>query len=310
METYTIYKLFKEPADLWPGLFLESGKLSWETLKKLVDNHIPSFLNKKRDRINIWLPAIICYCRCNKFYKIQCNKKEFQEERNFQVTIFTNNKICCKCSNEQIPQLRGTNRDNMKELLKYKSASQISDNFFNEPVDKSKNKALKGYFPKATLNVVAKEMRDEDVKDRNHIIDVIKRFQDQSLPNVAEVSVYKNKEDRNKFRMILVVKNQLEILANWLKQRKQNNFKRIHLDATGKITMKIFESELLHHVLVIGIPKADDQSVCNLVRPSMCAVLAGTVPVFDALSRVPDIDHLSRFFKNFKICMQDCNFSL
>ena len=153
METYTIYKLLKEPVDSWPGFFLENEKLSWETLKKLVENHIPSFLNKKRDRTNKWLPAIICYCRCTKFYKIQCNKKEFQEERSFQVTIFTNNKISCKCSNEHIPQLRGANRDNMKELLKYKSASQISENFFNEPVDKSEDKALKGYFPTATLNV-------------------------------------------------------------------------------------------------------------------------------------------------------------
>ena len=108
-------------------------------------------------------------------------------------------------------------------------------------------------------------MRDEDVKDRDHIIDVIKRFQDQSLSNLAEVSVYKNKEGQNKFRMILIDKNQLEILANWLKQKKHNNFKRIHLDATGKITMKIFESELLHHVMIIGMPKADGQDVCNLV---------------------------------------------
>lgn len=54
--------------------------------------------------------------------------------------------------------------------------------------------------------------------------------------------------------MILMSNGAIQAAGAFLMDKKSQPFKRLLLDATGKVTAPIYEQLLLHHVLLAPIP--------------------------------------------------------
>lgn len=105
---------------------------------------------------------------------------------------------------------------------------------------------------------------DEDLDKKDAINDVILRFRTKQLNNIAEVALYTT-DKGERFRMILTTDQAIETLKRYLMNKDIQPFKRLLLDATGKITAPVHgSSALLHHVLLAPIQKQEGDEECWL----------------------------------------------
>lgn len=88
-------------------------------------------------------------------------------------------------------------------------------------------------------------MRAEKDLHKNDVGDLILRCQSRELKSVVYLQVIP------KFSVILCGSDQLEILGEEL----QKGPVRLFLDATGNVTRKVKDSELLHHVLALTLKR-------------------------------------------------------
>lgn len=107
------------------------------------------------------------------------------------------------------------------------------------------------------------ETRSASDLDIDPVADIVKRFQAGTTKNIAEVHLYKIADDK-RFRIILTTEHANDVLKEFLMDKDRQPFKRLLLDATGKVTAPINGRAVLHHVLLVPIPKSDKEQ-CFLV---------------------------------------------
>ena len=115
----------------------------------------------------------------------------------------------------------------------------------------------------ATYQKIAQEMRAEHDLHSDDVTDIILRFRAKQMNNLAEVSLYEH-ENLQCFRAILTNDRMIGVLEKYLKDKERGPFKRLLLDATGKITAPVNNKAMLHHVLLAPYPKVDSPE-CYLV---------------------------------------------
>lgn len=234
---------------------LEGARLHCHQQKRTAK---PESLSKKLNKTH-W---IIFYCECKKEFKIEYTlpitedgltvvvKKPIQEE--------------CECATlpPRLEPICGAARTELKKKLTLAPASEVCKQIYDKP---RKPGDLEGVVPLTTAHKAAQEKRAEHDLAVDPVTDVQMRRRQGKLSNLAEVSDYRSETDKKpRFRMILTTDGLINVTEKFLKDR-QLTFKRLLLDATGKITKKVNEDhELLHHVLLAPIPKKDSDE-CYLV---------------------------------------------
>jgi hypothetical protein len=213
---------------------------------------------KRHEKSNKQL-NIILYCNtCNKFYKLQSFIKDLKDDSCMKFLVKSPSEIVCLCPSKTL-QIRGPDRDALKEKLKHQTPSQIYSQAFTKPLTEDCPPPPQ----LGTIHKALSELRERDDLHDDTITDALLRFRTKQLNNIQEVSVYTSSEGE-RFRMILTSDHANKVLEKFLLDKDNHPFKRLLLDATGKITAPINEKDVLHHVLLIAIPKFDSEK-CFLV---------------------------------------------
>lgn len=197
-------------------------------------------------------------CGCNKRYKLEFSNTAIEVMH--CIAVSSPDDRLCICA-PTTPQLRADDRKAVKEQLKLKTPTQLRRELFSQPLSQNSP-------PPITFNslkMVLHEMRsDEDLDKKDAINDVILRFRTKQLNNIAEVALYTT-DKGERFRMILTTDHAIETLKRYLMNKDIQPFKRLLLDATGKITAPVHgSSALLHHVLLAPIQKQEGDEECWL----------------------------------------------
>ena len=194
---------------------------------------------------------------CNTRFKLTY-KKPTEKGQEVVVSVFTNREwgeeTCC---DELLqPQFRGEIRNEIKKKLETKSVQHQKREMaaaakpdeaipHQKQLENMKHEMRKGY----------------DLHD-NPKVDLVMRMAKNEYPCLREVSFYKNEEDVESFRVILLWDEAIDLLEQYIKN-PEPRLKRLLLDATGKVTEKLHAKASLHHVLLLPYPK--DNGVCFLV---------------------------------------------
>lgn len=200
----------------------------------------------------------IMYCSiCKKEFKLTYSTQEAEKGNELDVKVFAKDNNICNCRVKM--QARGEDRAAIGKKLEFQTPSQVRRDFFAQPI------GLTQPVPPslAVIKKVAQECRRRGELDQDPILDVVKRYQSDELSNIIEVSVYTLKKIKH-FRMILTSDNANRVLEKYLLDNDRMPFKRLLLDATGKVTAPVFGKPLLHHVLLAPIQK-NESEVCFLV---------------------------------------------
>lgn len=206
--------------------------------------------------------SIIAKCGCDKRYRLDYVLPE--TDLDVTVTVMREEGPPCDCASKspKLAQIRGSRRKALGEVLMVQPTKEICAAVFDKKKDKGD---IEGVIQAATAWKVAQEARSSQDHDKHDdLADIQKHFLKQTIDHMAEVSVYKNKSDEQCFRMIMTSQELIAVLEKYLKDITRHPFKRVLLDATGKITRKVFEKQLLHHVLLVAYPKKDSDE-CYLV---------------------------------------------
>lgn len=198
------------------------------------------------------------YCSiCKKDFKLTYSTQEAEKGNELNVKVFAKDNDICNCRAKI--QIRGDDRVAMGKKLEFQTPFQVRRDFFTQPV------GITQPVPPSLLAIkkVAQEGRRRDELDQDPILDVMKRYQSDQLSNVIEISVYTLKKIKH-FRMILTSDHANLVLERFLLNKDRMPFKRLLLDATGKVTAPVFGKPLLHHVLLAPIQK-NRSEVCFLV---------------------------------------------
>lgn len=232
---------------------VKAGESDKMLIKKSFNEKVCGNLIIRYTDINPALTSLVLMCcDCKKAYKLKYSTEDVQRDVALNITVTMRNTQVCKCL-KKTPQIRGKDRASMMEILKHVTPSQIKRNAFAAPRSPSTPPPP----PIGTLNNILHEMRGHaDLDTKDPINDIFQRYLTKQINNISEVSVY-NTPNGERFRMILTTDHAIETLQKFLVAKNRVPFKRLLLDATGKITAPVMGKELLHHVLLAPIPKHD-----------------------------------------------------
>lgn len=188
---------------------------------------------------------------CSKVFKLKFFYSSYVpgQALSFEVTS-KDSRFKCECL-PKTPQLRGAERVQVKEQLKRCSPSQLHRASLTAPLHVNSPPVT----PKIVFRNALQELRRENDMDTvDPINDAYHLMSSGTCQNIQEVSLYQTSKGK-RFRVILLSTRAISFLQSFLLDGTVSPLKRLLLDATGKVTKKIYESAVLHHVLLAVVPR-------------------------------------------------------
>lgn len=241
-------------------VFQADGQPDTAALKKFFGEKKAGTINVKGRRQTANQGKVLLYCSdCKKEYKLAYNISDINKGDGFRFSVFGKDERICICP-KRTPQVRGKERDQLKSKLKEQTVSQICSSMFAMQLPPDAPPPI----ARSTVQTALQELRgSNDLDPKDQLNDLFMRFNSNRQNNIAEVSVY-SLPGGKRFRMILLTDRTVQVLQDYLMEKTRRPFKRILLDATGKITANVQERAVLHHVLLAPIPKSASEC-CFLV---------------------------------------------
>lgn len=242
-------------------LILPTGKLPQiNMIRRLFSRNVNGNLQIKRHKTSGGVLKVFVYCsECQKQYKLQLLLDGTNADDRLKINVSTQEENACQCSKKTI-QVRGQDREILKTKLQNRTPSQIySESYFQPLKDENPPPPKVG-----TLKTALHELRSQsDLDPKDELNDVFLRYRSKQLNNIAEISVYKVPSGE-RFHIILTSDHAVEVAQKFLMEKSRFPFKRLLLDATGKITARVNDKAILHHVLLAPILKQESE-ICFLV---------------------------------------------
>lgn len=239
-------------------------------------------------------PSTVVKCGCGKRYRIDYGSVTSAEGIK-EITVMTEVGDDC-CSSQRPPKLaqfRDTERTELVEKLMVVLSAEVSDAVFDETRAESD---IEGVYPPVTMWKIFQEKRAENDLDKDDDLhDIQAHMAGQSFPHLSEVNTYTIK-GKPAFRVIMTSADLVTVFDRFLKD-KRYACKRVLLDATGKITRKINEKQVLHHVLLVPYPIKDSEQ-CHLV------------PVAEPITDDSTGENISLFLRKIKSLVSTAVFKL
>lgn len=208
-------------------------------------------VNIKWGRGNKQSIVIDLYCaskHCQVKYKISKKKSEIAlTNEQVNLSVKSNGHQCYHEDEKLIRQLRGTNRENIAKQVKQSSVDLVRNDAIIEGKNTVSSGNLNNIYTKAVLRKAASEFSAKNDKSSDSLFDVFLQSNHLKFVNSIEYKF-------NKFNVLLISEEQIQILSKYITNCKRNNeLTRLHYDATGGILAKPNEdiNNLFNHVIII-----------------------------------------------------------
>lgn len=252
---------FTLPAEKAKLAFKSGASPDYSVITKAFGESLGQDLGRKNKATNTTHTVLTLYCRgaCKKSYKVSIKNTDIKSaDSDIICEVYSQTATPCSCI--KVPaQIRGSQRNALKKKLQEHSVVEVSRRIIDDEV----------LATDAQLKNIQREMRREiDLDPDDDINDALLRYRRQDPDSIKEVALYKSADsattDPDRFRMIFVWDKAIELLKEFLGSNLQMPFKRLLVDATGKVTRSVNgERQILHHVLLLPYPKTHE--TCFLV---------------------------------------------
>jgi hypothetical protein len=205
---------------------------------------------------------VYLHCNCSIQYRLTIKISDVKQDSDLVINVFRCDSSLCQCSTlpASVREVRGEARKELKEKMAKLTSGQVQAEAIAAADEEiARGGYLQDILSSDVLGVVRHEMRSEKKLDKDPVIDLQRRAENGSIPDLVDLRTFP------KFTATFITTGALELLADAIKKGDVI----LLLDATGGITRKVqaAASANFHHVLLLPLQKPNTELAPGQTTP-------------------------------------------